>query len=355
MSPLASLPLGRVEWVAMGMLTSIPIDELRQRGSIRDGDVARLRRAFEEAPAITAGDAEALFALHAATPVQDPTWSSFFVEAITDYIVNQAAPEGYVVAENTLWLREQISTFGRIETSTELSLLVHVLETARWTPPSLAAFALDQIRHAVETGGGPLRAGRAIPTGTITTEEVELAARIIRAFGADTNIAVTRAEADALIAINRALMPGKSSPAWSTLFVRTVGSAVLAAIGHAVEPRRELIDGLASAEGGFGLADLFLGEESAAKPEVTGALRVWRTARIQTGEERALARLERQRLEIVTNEAIDEASDAWLIARLLESLPHDGNEAAILAFVMREAGRPTPELAQFAARQSIAA
>src|SRR5262245_49049240 len=140
MSPLASLPLDRVEWVAMGMLTSIPIDEIRQRGSIRDSDVVRLRRAFEEVPAMAAGDAEALFALHAATPVQDPTWSSFFIEAITDYIVNQAAPAGYVVAENTIWLREQISTFGRIETSTELSLLVHVLETARWTPPSLAAF-----------------------------------------------------------------------------------------------------------------------------------------------------------------------------------------------------------------------
>jgi hypothetical protein len=345
----------------MGMLTLISMDEIRHRGSIRDGDVVRLRAAYDEAAAITASDAEALFALHAATPVQDPTWSPFFIEAITDYIVNQAPPEGYVVAENTLWLREQISTFGRVETSTELSLLVHVLETARWTPPSLAAFALDQIRHAVETGAGPLRSGRSIPTGTITEEEVELAGRIIRAFGGDTSIAVTRAEADALIAINRAIMPGRSSPAWSTLLVRTVGSAVLAATGHAVEPRRELIDAVASAEGGVELAELFLGggnvrhTSGPATPAESGALHVWRTARIQTSEERALTRLERQRLEIVTNEVIEEASDSWLISRLLESPPEDANEAAVLAYVMREAGRPTAELAQFAARQAIAA
>jgi hypothetical protein len=344
----------------MGMLTSITMDEIRHRGSIRDGDVARLSAAYNEAAAITVSDAEALFALHAATPIQDPTWSPFFIAAITDYVVNQAPPEGYVVAENADWLREQISTFGRIETSTELTLLVHVLEAARWTPPSLAVFALDQIRHAVETGNGPLRAGRPITIGEITAEEVALAGRIIRAFGGDTSIAVTSAEADALIAINRSISPGRSSPAWSTLLVRTIGSAVLSALGHAVEPRRALIDAVASASGGD-LADLFLGEgcgQPASTPTIpagSGAMRVWRTARIQTSEERALARLERQRLEIVTNEVIEEACDAWLISRLAQSLPEDANEAAVLAYVMREAVRPTPELVQFAARRAIAA
>ena len=239
----------------MGMFTSIAVDEIRHRGSIRDGDVARLRAAYDESASITAGDAEALFSLHAATPVQDRTWSAFFIEAITEYIVHQAPPEGYVVAENTAWLCAQISTFGRIETSTELALLVHVLESARWTPPSLAAFALDQIRHAVETGKGPLRTGRPITIGEITSEEVELAGRIIRAFGGDTGIPVTRAEADALLAINRAIVAGRSTPAWSTLLVRAVGSAVLAPLGHVVGPPRELIDRAAPDEAdGEGLA-----------------------------------------------------------------------------------------------------
>lgn len=345
----------------MGMLATIAMDEIRQRGSIRDGDVARLRAAYDEAGSISAAEADALFALHAATPIQDPTWSRFFVEAITDYVVNQAPPEGYVVAENARWLREQVSTFGRIETFTELTLLLYVLETARWTPPSLAAFALDQIRHAVESGTGPLRAGRDLPVGTITAEEVELAGRIIRAFGGETSIAITRAEADALLAINRAISAGHSSPAWSTLLVRAVGSAVLAATGHAVPSRREAIDA-SSAQGAPDLAALFLGASPlrGATAQNTGndadnRTLVWRTARILTPEERALARLERQRLEIVTNEVIEEAADDWLIQRLEQSLPDDVNEAALLAFVMREAGRPSPELATFAARLRIAA
>ena len=346
----------------MGMLTAIPVDEIRQRGSIRDGDVARLRAAYEAASVITAEDADGLFALHAAAPIHDPAWASLFVEIITDYIVHQAQPEGYVVAENARWLKQQISAFGRVETSTELVLLIHVLETARWTPPSLAAFALDQIRHAVETGTGPLRAGREISPGTIAPEEVELAGRIIAAFGGETSLALTRAEADALIAIDRAIGPGQSSPAWGVLLVRTVGTAVLAALGHAVAPRRDLVDAIASADEAPDLAALFIGDatRSATRPAADlgphgGALRVWRSARVLSPEERALARLERQRLEIVTNEVIEDVTDIWLMTRLSESGPDAVNEAALLSFVTREASRLTPELAQFAALRAIAA
>ena len=341
----------------MGILASIPIDEIRQRGSIRDGDVALFRAAYEDASGLTDGDADALFQLHAATPIQDPTWSRFFIDVITDFVVNQAPPEGYVVAENARWLRDQVSTFGRVETTTELSLLVHVLETARWTPPSLAAFALDQIRHAIETGAGPLRPSRE-PAKTITPHEVDLAGRIIRAFGGETSIPVTRSEASALLAINQAIASGRSSPAWSTLFVRSVGSAVLAATGHAVPPRRDLIDAATSPNGSTELIDLFLGATPAHStdlPVAPSKVKIWRTARVLTNEERALARLERQRLEIVTNEVIEDATDEWLIEQLSGKAAGDENEAALIGYILREAGRPTAALTTFALRRRIAA
>ena len=346
----------------MGILAAISIDEIRQRGSIRDSDVARLRAAYEVAVELSPAEADALFALHAAAPIQDPTWSEFLVEVITEYVVNLAPPTGYVVAENARWLRQQVSTFGRVETSTELSLLVHVLETARWTPPSLAAFALDQIRHGIETGTGPLRAGRNLAPGAIAPEEVDLAARIVRAFGGETSIAVTRAEADALIGINRAIGAGRSSPAWSMLLVRTVGAAVLAAMGHAVPARRELVDAAPSDNVAPDIVEVFFrdaGQTASAHPSLArrqaNGFDVWRTARILSPEERALSRLERQRLEIVTNEVIEEPADEWLITRLTESLPADANEAALLAYVVREASRCTPALTTFAARCRIAA
>ncbi len=346
----------------MGMLTSISVDEIRQRGTIRDSDVARLCVAFETSEGITADDADALFSLHSATPAQDPAWSGFFIEAMTDYVVHQAEPDGYVVAENGRWLMERVGAFGRVVTSTELALVIHVLETARWTPAGLAAFALDQIRHAITTGSGPLRSGREAGPGTITREEVELAARIIGAFGGETSLAVTRAEAEALFGINRALAPGLTSPAWSALFVRAVGTAVLAATGHAVGSRRDLIDAVTGGDAAPELLALLLGEtgttvarDASGTPGPKANCMIWSSAPLLSREERALARLERQRLEIVTNEVIEEVTPDWLMGKLAEPTADASNETALLAFVTREASRLPGQLADFAARRTLAA
>ncbi len=333
----------------MSMLKSITVNEVSQRGSIRDGDVARLAAAYAATETLGAEDAEALFGLHASCPIQDPAWSTFFVEAICDYVVHQARPEGYAVAENARWLIERIGRFGRVETSTELALLVHVLETARWTPPSLATFALAQIRQAIATGTGPLRANRDLAPGTITVSDVALAARIIRAFGRETTLPQPRSEADELIAINRALAPGQSTPAWSGLFVRAVGSAVLAATGHAVSARRESLDATIQANAGSEmLGSGFEGRHPA-------SLRIWSSCPMLSAEERALARLERQRHEIVTNEVIEEATDVWLMSRLSEVARPDDNETALVAFIVREATKLPPALSEFASRIAIAA
>ncbi|MEZ5815721.1 MAG: hypothetical protein R3D44_01390 [Hyphomicrobiaceae bacterium] len=346
----------------MGILTSIAVDDIRRRGSIRDSDVAALRAAYETSSEITSDEADALFALHAATPIQDPSWTSLFIEVIGEFIVSQSEPEGYIVAENGRWLIDHITTFGRVETSTEMALLVHVLERARWSPPSLAAFALDQIRHAVDSGAGPLRNGRPIPRGTIAPAEVDFAARVLRAFGGDTATAVTRIEAEALLAIHRAIEPGGASPAWSELLVRTIGAGVLASLGHAVAPRSEIIESLGTPGTDGGLVSLLIGSNDprAALPRHIaegdrGGCRIWQSARVLSSEERALVRLERQRLEIVTNEVIEETDDLWLMDRLAESRPGDEAEATLLAYVVREASQLTDELERFAQRRAIAA
>ncbi|MDX2157143.1 MAG: hypothetical protein SFW09_11600 [Hyphomicrobiaceae bacterium] len=345
----------------MSILKSLPLDEIRRRGTIRDSDVSLLRSVWADAEALTAEDADELFGLHGACPVKAPSWSPFFIEALTEYVVHQATPVGYVVAENARWLTAKIGAFGRVETSTELALLVHVIETARWAPPSLAAFALAQVREAIASGTGPLRAGHSPKAGTIAPEEVELVARIIGTHSADIGIPITRGEADALIAINRAITPGGSSPAWSTLFIRCIGSAVLAALGHAVPARHRLLD-----EGDPTSAETFIllgrrGSHETDRPRSECRYapdrqpRVWSTARLLRPEERALARLERQRLEIVTNEVIEDVSDVWLMSRLGERASLDDNEIALITFVAREASRVPRALADFASRAVIAA
>ena len=354
----------------MGKLTFVSVEEIRARGSIKDGDVLKLRRALLDDAQISIDDANALFALDDACPVKDPAWADFFVEALADFAVHQMKPEGYVVAEKATWLMSKLGFDGRLRSHIELELLVTVIEAARWSPPSLAAFALTQVRHAVETGGGPLRSGQLPETGAISQAEIDLLRRIVLGFGKDSGIAVTRAEADALMAINQAVSPAKSSPAWTDFFVNAVGNGVLAALGRAV-PRREQAFGADDWNVGQrtdAALSLFGAQGSPAPREAEtgfgsfggraiggGAGSIWSSCRLQTAEERAMARLERQRLEIVTNERIEEADEAWLMGRLGREGRLNANEMALLAFLQREACGLPGQLSELMARSVIAA
>lgn len=356
----------------MGILNGVAVDEISARGSIRDSDVVGLRRAFHEDGTISTSEAEALLSLNSACRVTDASWAPFFIEALTDYVVHQAEPDGYIVVDNADWLLARISRDGHVTTNTELELLINVLDKARWSPPSLAAFALTQVRDAVISGIGVTRAGQMLQRGMIGQSEIDLIRRVLYAFAGDGGIAVTRAEAEVLIAINKALAPGKSSPAWTELFVKAVGASVLASLGHHIPPREEAlrIEVWAKDADTRGASSLLAdtignGQDAASARErigkflgrmvAGGAGSVWSTFRMQSSEERAMARLERQRLEIVTNERIDDAECQWLIDQLGTDGRLDANEIELLAFLQRESPMPHPELSAFAARHGVAA
>ena len=355
----------------MGILTSLPLDEIRARGSIKDADVLRLRRAFNDDHTISADEAEALLALNDACPIKDPSWSAFYIEALTDYLVFQVKPEGYVVADNASWLIERIGRDGHVDDHTELELLVNVIDKARWSPPSLAQFAIEQVKLAVMTGAGPLRSGQPVEPGTITATEIALLRRILYAFGGDGSIAVTRIEADALIEINRRLAPGKSPVAWTDLFVKAVGNAVLAGLGHVVPSREEALcaeswlndaddrDSVDLLQDSYGQD----ADATSARDRIGGFLgrmvvgpgRVWASMRAQSPEERALSRLERQRLEIVANERVDDVEESWLIEHFGGDRALDENESALLAFLQREASALPESIRALTSRATVAA
>lgn len=350
---------------SMSLLECVSVDEVRARGSIKDGDVLKLRHAFYEDATISPAEADTLFELNAACAVKDPAWANFFIEAITDYIVNQASPEGYIVAQNAAWLIERISGDRFVRGHTELTLLVRVLEKARWSPPSLVCFAIEQVKEAVLTGSGPMRPGQALEPGAICAGDVELLRRLLFAFGGDGNIAVTRAEADALIDINRVIRPGKGCPEFTTLFVQAVANTVLHGLGLAVPSREEALraepwsEEADTREAGSLILDAFTGGagSSTARARLGSFMgrmipgrgaQAWSTYRLQSSEEQALAKLERQRLEIITNERIDEANAAWLASRLGREGKLDENELALLEFLRHESPALPPVLEKLA-------
>ena len=186
----------------MGVLSAVAVAEIKARGSIKDADVLKLRRSYYDDGRISVDEAEILFALNDACPVQDPAWADCFIESITDYLVEQAEPHGYLTAENAAWLIERIAKDGQVESKTELELLVNVLDKARWAPQSLVRFALEQVKGAVLTGTGPLRSGKKLDAGIVTEADVDLLRRILYSFGSDGNVAITQPEAEVLFDID---------------------------------------------------------------------------------------------------------------------------------------------------------
>jgi hypothetical protein len=280
----------------MSLLQSFPVEDVVRRGSIRDAEIALLRAAFDGGAPVTERDADTLFALDEACPVQHAAWGGLFVDALTDHFVHQVAPDGYLNKAKAERLIGMISREGKTGRRTELDLLLGILETARWIPLGLARFALDQVKHAVATGEGPIRSASALPAGSISEAEVELIRRVLYAFGGNARLAITRGEAEVLLDIN-GLLAEPAPEAWADLFAKAIANLLAFASGHAVPLREEA------------LAREPLGDT--ASRGASGVL-----LRAASSEERAIARLERQRIEIITNEAIAEVDAAWLSERL---------------------------------------
>jgi hypothetical protein len=324
----------------MGVLRSLPVEEIIRRGSIKNVDVLRLKSSFHFDGIITESEAETLLRLNEACLMQDPSWPDFFVEALTDYVVNQALPEGYLTTEGAQWLVLRIARDGTIARKTELDLLINILDKSRWSPVSLSRLALQQVKRAVVHGDGPLRAGEMSEKGKISEPEVELVRRILYAFGGDGNVAVTRAEAEVLFEINDAIADPAANPAWSDLFVKAVTNVVMAASGQAVPTREEALRRDAWCNGRDEQSPRAL-LAAMVKSSLDAVRDVYQE---QTSEERALARLEHQRIEIITNEVITQAEAGWLCDRIGRDGRLTANEAALVAYLKKESPKIHPDL-----------
>ncbi|MGE0287701.1 MAG: hypothetical protein AB7I42_14720 [Bradyrhizobium sp.] len=224
------------------MPSSNHVHAVLAQGAIAADDVLKLRHRVFWKGVVTEDDAEMVFVLndrlaHAA----DVSWPPFFVEALTDYLVFQAEPAGYISEANADWLIARISHSGHVDTASELELLVRVLERAQLSPVRLVTFALQQVKRGVIEGEGYIGHNRKLEPGIINEAETELVRRILYAFGGDGNIAITRQEAEVLFDINDATAQADNHPAWSDLFVKALANFLMAASGYQVPTRQEAL------------------------------------------------------------------------------------------------------------------
>ncbi len=334
----------------MGVLSAVSIPEIKARGSIKDADVLKLRRSYYEDGCISAEEAETILALNDACPIQDPAWADCFIETITDYVVDQAEPEGYLTAENAAWLTRRIAKDGQIGSKTELELLLNVLEQARWVPQSLVRFALDQVKDAIISGQGPLRAGKARGATSLMEVEVDLLRRILYSFGGDANLAITQAEAEVLFEIDAATAEADNHPSWSDLFVKAIANCVMGASGYAPPPRAVALarDAWLERRGELTIDEVLSGMAGGSKSLFGGY-------REQTGEERAIARLTQQKIEIITRESITPAQVTWLAERIGREGKLTPNERSLLMFLQAESPSIDPLLRDIVQRAAAMA
>ena len=218
------------------MANNEAVEAILSRGKITADDVLTLRRSVFWKGVVTPDDAEMAFTLNDRLEASaDPSWQQFFVEALTDYIVFQAKPIGYISDENADWLIARVSRSGQVASACEIELLVKALERAKLSPVKLVTFALEQVKSDVigVPGSGEL--------GVVDRAETELVRRILFAFGGDGDIAITRQEAGVLFDINDATSEAKNDPAWSDLFVKALANFLLSTLGFQVPSRQEAL------------------------------------------------------------------------------------------------------------------
>ena len=329
----------------MAGLTLGPIVEaVHVNGRISTQDAIDLRRAIYHDGIIDADEARALFELNADCDEACPAWSVLFIEALTDHLIHQVEPRGYLSRDNADWLIAQISRDGVVETERELELLIKLFETGRSAPQHLVAFALEQVQHAVLEGKGVVARGGLLVPGVIGDAETTILRRILYAYGGDGAVAITRTEAEILFDLNDATIEAKNALAWSDLFVKAIANHLMAAQGYRVPSRAEALRRAEWLDRSSGLGWDGLSAGSVGQALVDGLKGVFGAS---LGDQVESAFAERNAIfeaESASSERIDRGEAVWVADRIgRDGVLHE-NEKALLAFLRDESPRIDPHL-----------
>jgi predicted anti-sigma-YlaC factor YlaD len=303
-------------------------------GQIGADHVAAVRRAVYGGDCtVSAVEAEALFDIERARRAPHREWSDLFVEALSDYALNQVAPAGYLSEDNSAWIEAQIKRRKEPSMDGDLALVAQLIEQAREVPPSFSAFALRLAKDAVLYGDGPDARGRMHAHGRVTDADVAMLQRILWGAGSEGLLAISREEAEALFAIADATTGADNVATFDDLFAKAIGNYLIGATGRAV-PDRETA--LRWDDAGSYKADAvaMMRKMLSSAPDFAGALREPTLAQSIADEHAQRNMLRDVEIEIAAILTPDKAS--WLHERIARNGVTNGPEKALLAFIERE-------------------
>ena len=200
--------------------------ELIADGKIDKEEVERLRKTLYADGKIDQEEADFLFELNDAVSGKknDPAWNQFFVQAISDYLLNDEKSPGVIDEEEGKWLVEKIGADGQVD-GLEKQLLDNLKKNAKKVPAAVTALITGSIAaKAISTENVDLKQLKTelIADGKIDKEEVE---RLRKTLYADGKI--DQEEADFLFELNDAVSGKKNDPAWNQFFVQAISDYLL--------------------------------------------------------------------------------------------------------------------------------
>ncbi|RZJ31589.1 MAG: hypothetical protein EON85_03085 [Brevundimonas sp.] len=308
------------------------------RGEVTSADILALRQSIFGDAVVTPDEAESLFRIDEGTDRRVAEWRVLFLEALTDWLIRQQEPRGYVTEAQGDWLIARIEADKRARDGTEIELVVRVLEQADAAPAALAAFGLTLVSRSVVENDG-----------VISATEVERMRRLMFAPSGPGRLSISREEAEVLFDLNDATRGAANDPSWTDFFMRAVANAVTAAAGWAPPGREEAL------RRERWLADPDAGIASGIIKEIgeVGARNIgWHTpALLIRGlfEPDAADALSKER-EDGRAHAMDTAAPVnaeearWLIDRIGRDGQFDDNERALIGFLRDLAPQTDPAL-----------
>ena len=316
------------------------VEQITARNKITADDVLMLRKSVFKDGVVSLKEADSLFAIDSSVFRKCVEWDEFFVEAMSDFVIRQVEPQGYIAEDRARWLIAAISRDGRVATRTELELLVTVVEKAKSTPASLSAYAMRQVADAVIDGEGPLAKGRLLERGVIGEAEVDLLRRVLYGFGGGANMGISKEEAEILFILNDRTIEALNHESWTDLFVKAVANFMLCASGYEVPTREEAL----RQEMWMNNTDIDL--KGFFKRMVDGSIsNILKTYIDTTKVQASYNRRSEERLERERNMQVEKrASARWLAERIGQDGFIHQNEKALLEFLRENSVEVHPDM-----------
>ena len=341
--------------MSQAALSANLVDVILAKRSITAEDVLKLRREVFRDNVVDLNEAEAVFQLDQGCQDKDPSWTQFYVDALTDFFVWQAKPRGYVDEDAARYLIDNLACDGRIDGMSELELLINVVHWAASCPEELADFAMKAVRESVlspETAAY----GSNRPPAVISPLDVAIIRKLIYAPSSPGGFNVTRGEAELIYELHDACAAAENAPAWDDLFVKAIANYLMFPRGAPVvlsadEVKRR--ERWLQERRGVGqlLADI-------SKAAATGNID-FKGAYEEVdpfGKEKARKENEREAArvrEALTREAIDADEARWLTSHIMRDGALRDTERTLLEFIKNNSPGIDPALDALFAKAGI--